>query len=56
MRGKKPHHGFFGVVACSVLNKKDMARGLCQDIAQKGSIAVRVELFCMGQGNKRTEK
>src|SRR5262249_28944749 len=48
MRGEKLHHGFAGVIACPILNPKAMVGSLCQDIKQKGGIAVRVEPLRMG--------
>src|SRR5215831_10374730 len=41
-------HGFTGMVACAILNDKDMVRGLRQDITQEGGIAVRVEPSRLG--------
>lgn len=48
MGRKKLLHGFAGVVARSVLDDKDMFRGLCQDVEQKRRIAFRVEPPCLG--------
>ena len=48
MRGEKLRHGFAGVIACPILNHKDMVGRLCQDIKQKGCRAVRVESLRMG--------
>ena len=43
MRGEKLYHGFAGMIACSILDDKNMLSSLGQDIAQKGGIAFRVE-------------
>lgn len=48
MRCKKLRPGFAGVIACPILKHEDMASSLCQDIEQKGGIAIRVEPLRMG--------
>ena len=56
MRREKLLHGFAGMVACSILNHKDMSSSLRQDIEQKGGIAFRVEPPRMGFGEQASRK
>src|ERR671930_1154512 len=56
MGRKKLLHGFAGVVARSILNDKDMLRGLCQEVEQKRRIARRVKTPRMGFGAKAPGK
>src|SRR5215471_4844793 len=56
MRGEKLRHGFAGVITRPILNHNDRLGGLCQDIAQKGRIAVRVEPLRMGLVEEASRK
>jgi hypothetical protein len=56
MGRKKLLHSFAGVVTRSILNDKDMLRGLGQNIEQKGRIALRIASTCMGFGEKASRE
>ena len=56
MGREKLRHGFAGMIACPILNDKDMLGGLRQDIEQEGGIAFRVEPPRLGFGEEASRK
>jgi hypothetical protein len=56
MRCEKLPHSFAGMIACAILNDKEMLRGLRQDVAQEGGIAVRVEPPCLRLGEEASRE